>query len=76
VTNGSHATHDIAIDRHPLQFSDQSVTNVPMAVSSNISVGLSAAFVVKGVPAGNYYFWCTIGTHAAEGMTGAFTVRP
>jgi uncharacterized cupredoxin-like copper-binding protein len=76
VTNGSHAAHDIAIDREPLQYSADRVTNLPLAVSSLIDVGTSAAFVVKRVPAGTYYFWCTIDGHATEGMTGTFTVRP
>jgi plastocyanin len=53
VTNGSHAAHDIAIDREPLQYSADRVTNLPLAVSSLIDVGTSATFVVKARPGGH-----------------------
>lgn len=67
LTNTSLTFHDIAIG--------PTLLGTALAVSDNVEVGRSAVFTVRRLPPGTYAIWCTIDSHAAEGMTGTLTVR-
>jgi plastocyanin len=68
--------HTLAIDRAPLVFANDRVTNTPLAVSDKVIYRQAATFTVEGLKAGTYFIWCTIDNHAREGMTGTLTVNP
>jgi plastocyanin len=76
LTNKALGAHNLALDRVPPRFNLDVVTNVPLAASDVVPARTSAAFFVTGLPAGTYYFWCTIGPHAFEGMKGTLTLTP
>jgi plastocyanin len=76
VSNTSLGSHNIAIARGPLTFTNDRVTNIPSAVSGNVLTGHKATFRIDAIPPGSYVFWCTISNHAAEGMNGTLTVNP
>src|SRR5437762_10860353 len=76
LDNTSQGIHTLAIDRVPLHYNGDRVTNVPLVVSDAVRYRSAATFTVEDLPAGTYYIWCTIDNHAAEGMTGTLTLNP
>jgi uncharacterized cupredoxin-like copper-binding protein len=49
-------------------------TGLPMATSDRLAPGESAVFTIEALPAGEYQFHCTVGTHTAHGMRGTLEV--
>ena len=76
LANTSPGDHSMAIDRVAITFNGDRVANVPLVVSNVVQRQTSAIFAVDGLPAGTYFFWCTVDSHAAEGMTGSLIVTP
>jgi plastocyanin len=65
LTNDAHTFHTLAIG--------PTVGSI-LAVSDPVPVGGSAVFTVHGLKPGSYRIWCTIDSHAAEGMVGTLKV--
>jgi plastocyanin len=66
LTNDAHTFHTLAIGP---------AVGTILAVSDSVPVGRSAVFTVRGLKPGSYRIWCTIDSHAAEGMVGTLMVH-
>jgi plastocyanin len=76
LKNTSQAAHNLAIGAAPLSLKTDRVANALIMQTANVAIGASATFRLVGLRPGAYVFWCTIGDHAALGMTGTLTVTP
>ena len=75
LDNVSQGTHTLTIG--PLSAMERPILKIGsyFAASEPVGAGRSAAFMVRGLRAGKYAIWCTIGPHAEEGMVGTLTVK-
>jgi plastocyanin len=76
LPNKTGGQHTLAITNKPLTFADSGTpTDVPLAISDLVDAGKAITFTTT-LAAGSYTYYCTIGTHARDGMVGKLTVGP